>query len=102
MVFQATIDRPAEVSGIGLHTAVKCRLRLVPAPADTGIVFRRVDLETARQLAEEHDRWRQLYLRNYYDLDWDDPLLYHATINTGRLEIEDAADLVVRYVVQQS
>ncbi len=63
---------------------------------------RRVDLETARQLAEEHDRWRQLYLRNYYDLDWDDPLLYHATINTGRLEIEDAADLVVRYVVQQS
>lgn len=45
MSFQATIERPVEVSGIGLHTAVKCRLRLAPAPADTGIVFRRLDLE---------------------------------------------------------
>jgi UDP-3-O-[3-hydroxymyristoyl] N-acetylglucosamine deacetylase len=45
MAYQTTIEQPVEVSGIGLHTAVKCRLRLVPAPADTGIVFRRVDLE---------------------------------------------------------
>lgn len=29
---------------MGLHTAVHSRLRLVPAPADTGIVFRRTDL----------------------------------------------------------
>lgn len=28
-----------------MHTAVKSHLRLVPAPADTGIVFRRVDLD---------------------------------------------------------
>jgi UDP-3-O-[3-hydroxymyristoyl] N-acetylglucosamine deacetylase len=34
-----------EVAGIGLHTAVKGRLRLVPAPVDTGIVFRRTDLD---------------------------------------------------------
>ena len=31
--------------GVGLHTAVKSHLRLVPAPADTGIVFRRGDLD---------------------------------------------------------
>src|SRR5215467_15822217 len=42
---QTTIQRPVETSGIGLHTAVKSHLRLVPAPADTGIVFRRVDLD---------------------------------------------------------
>lgn len=45
MSHQLTIQRPVETEGIGLHTAVRCRLRLVPAPADTGIVFRRVDLE---------------------------------------------------------
>lgn len=45
MSYQTTIERPVEVEGIGLHTAVKGRLRLVPAPADTGIVFRRVDLD---------------------------------------------------------
>src|ERR1700719_1752435 len=45
MPYQLTIQRPVEASGVGLHTAVPCRLRLLPAPADTGIVFRRVDLE---------------------------------------------------------
>lgn len=45
MTFQQTIRQPAEIEGIGLHTAVRCRVRLVPAPADTGIVFRRVDLD---------------------------------------------------------
>src|SRR6202521_2349615 len=45
MPFQLTIQRPVETEGIGLHTAVRCRMRLVPAPADTGIVFRRTDLD---------------------------------------------------------
>jgi UDP-3-O-[3-hydroxymyristoyl] N-acetylglucosamine deacetylase len=45
MALQQTIRRPAEIEGIGLHTAVKCHVRLVPAPADTGIVFRRTDLD---------------------------------------------------------
>src|SRR5712692_10186321 len=45
MAYQTTIERPVEIQGIGLHTAVACRVRLIPAPADTGIVFRRVDLD---------------------------------------------------------
>ena len=44
MPFQTTLCHPVETQGIGLHTAVKGRLRLLPAPADTGIVFRRTDL----------------------------------------------------------
>lgn len=45
MSFQTTIQRPAELEGVGLHTAVHCHLRLVPAPPGTGVVFRRVDLD---------------------------------------------------------
>lgn len=45
MGFQTTIHDAVEVSGIGLHTGVPGKLRLVPAPPDTGIVFRRTDLE---------------------------------------------------------
>lgn len=45
MAFQVTIARPVEARGVGLHTAVRSHLRLVPAAADTGIVFRRVDLD---------------------------------------------------------
>lgn len=45
MAYQLTLQRPVEIEGIGLHTAVHSRVRLVPAPADTGIVFRRTDLD---------------------------------------------------------
>lgn len=57
MDFQHTIAKPVEFSGIGLHTGVPVRLRLAPAPAHTGIVFKRMDLEgfaieaSARNLA---------------------------------------------------
>lgn len=45
MSYQTTIERPVATKGVGLHTAVKSHLRFVPAPANTGIVFRRVDLD---------------------------------------------------------
>src|ERR1700679_609381 len=45
MPYQLTIQKPVETRGVGLHTAVRCHLRLLPAPADTGVVFRRVDLD---------------------------------------------------------
>ncbi len=42
---QHTIAQPASLTGIGLHTGVPVNMRLVPAPANTGVVFRRTDLE---------------------------------------------------------
>jgi UDP-3-O-[3-hydroxymyristoyl] N-acetylglucosamine deacetylase len=45
MSSQLTIRQPVEIQGIGLHTAVPSHLRLMPAPANTGIVFRRTDLD---------------------------------------------------------
>jgi UDP-3-O-[3-hydroxymyristoyl] N-acetylglucosamine deacetylase len=47
-MFQTTIVRAVETQGIGLHTGVDSKVRLVPAPADTGIVFRRSDLDYFR------------------------------------------------------
>ena len=41
---QTTLARPVETKGIGLHTAVPVRISLLPAPPDTGYVFRRTDL----------------------------------------------------------
>ncbi len=45
MQFETTTERPVEVSGIGLHHGVPVKIRLIPAPAGTGIVFRRTDLD---------------------------------------------------------
>ena len=41
---QQTVRRPVSCSGIGLHSGHKGTLRLRPAPADHGIVFKRLDL----------------------------------------------------------
>jgi len=42
---QHTLVTPVSVSGIGLHTGVKVNVRLCPASANTGVLFRRTDLE---------------------------------------------------------
>jgi UDP-3-O-[3-hydroxymyristoyl] N-acetylglucosamine deacetylase len=44
LIAQTTLAAPVETSGIGLHTALPVRVRLLPAPPDTGYVFRRTDL----------------------------------------------------------
>ncbi len=44
MLRQRTLKSLISASGIGLHTGRKVRITLRPAPVDTGIMFRRVDL----------------------------------------------------------
>ncbi len=60
-MFQTTIIREASTEGIGLHTGVFGHLRLMPAPADTGIVFRRTDLDNFPIEAEGHNVARVSY-----------------------------------------
>lgn len=43
MIRQRTLKNTIRATGIGLHTGRKVYLTLVPAPIDTGVVFRRVD-----------------------------------------------------------
>jgi UDP-3-O-[3-hydroxymyristoyl] N-acetylglucosamine deacetylase len=45
LINQTTIAAAAETSGLGLHTGVPVRMRLRPAPPDTGHVFVRTDLD---------------------------------------------------------
>ena len=45
MIFETTIQRPVELSGVGLHTGVQVKLRVTPAPVSTGLVFLRTDLD---------------------------------------------------------
>jgi UDP-3-O-[3-hydroxymyristoyl] N-acetylglucosamine deacetylase len=45
MKYETTIRSAVEFTGIGLHTGVFGHLRILPAPAGTGIVFRRSDLD---------------------------------------------------------
>ena len=45
MVHEQTIRQEAACSGIGLHSGVPVTMRILPASAGTGLVFRRTDLD---------------------------------------------------------
>ncbi|MFT5708482.1 MAG: UDP-3-O-[3-hydroxymyristoyl] N-acetylglucosamine deacetylase [Oceanospirillaceae bacterium] len=51
MIKQKTLKSSIKATGLGLHTGEKVYLNLLPAPADSGIVFRRVDLNPAVEIA---------------------------------------------------
>lgn len=52
---QRTIDQAVTYSGIGLHTGNQCHMSFVPADANTGIRFVRVDLEGHPEIAVDPD-----------------------------------------------
>jgi UDP-3-O-[3-hydroxymyristoyl] N-acetylglucosamine deacetylase/3-hydroxyacyl-[acyl-carrier-protein] dehydratase len=42
---QQTLNRPASFSGVGLHSGNRVNMTILPAPANSGVRFRRVDLD---------------------------------------------------------
>src|SRR6202162_1247736 len=60
-MFQTTIASPTSTEGVGLHTGVYGHLTLSPAPAETGIVFRRMDLDNFPIEAQGHNVARVSY-----------------------------------------
>src|SRR5258707_4851493 len=42
---EQTIRTAVEGQGVGLHSGAQVKLRILPAAANTGIIFRRVDLD---------------------------------------------------------
>ena len=45
VLHQQTLNRPAEYSGTGLHSGNRVNMTFLPAPPNSGIRFRRVDLD---------------------------------------------------------
>jgi UDP-3-O-[3-hydroxymyristoyl] N-acetylglucosamine deacetylase len=55
MLRQRTLKTLITAAGVGLHTGQKVRITLRPAPADTGVVFRRIDLPSPVDLPARAD-----------------------------------------------
>ncbi len=50
MIRQRTLKNVIRATGVGIHTGEKVYMTLRPAPVDSGIVFRRVDLEPPHEI----------------------------------------------------
>ncbi|WP_422126700.1 UDP-3-O-acyl-N-acetylglucosamine deacetylase [Thioalkalivibrio sulfidiphilus] len=55
MIRQRTLKNTIRATGVGLHTGEKVYVMLGPAPVDTGVVFRRMDLEPPVEIKASPD-----------------------------------------------
>ncbi len=55
MIKQRTLKNVIRATGVGLHTGKKIFLTLRPAPANTGITFRRIDLDDPVEIEAKPD-----------------------------------------------
>lgn len=53
MIQQRTLKNSIRATGVGLHSGKKVFLELIPAPVNTGIVFRRTDLSPVVEIKAE-------------------------------------------------
>ncbi|HWQ04289.1 MAG TPA: cytidylate kinase-like family protein [Longilinea sp.] len=53
-----------------------------------------ISVEAAHAQIEASDRSRRLYLKKYYQVDWEDASFYDLVINTGRISSQVACDLI--------
>lgn len=45
LAYQHTVNSPVRFSGVGVHTGVQARVAVLPAPAGSGVVFVRTDVQ---------------------------------------------------------
>ena len=43
-IYQTSLNQPISLKGIGLHSGLRSEIRILPAKANQGIIFKRVDL----------------------------------------------------------
>jgi len=48
----------------------------------------------ARDLINEKDKAAETYLRRFHSVNWNNPLLYHLVLNTGKFETRAAMQLI--------
>lgn len=89
-------DKP-EVIHVRIEADIEDRLvRVRSHPAQITQTFS--DSVEARRAAQNiidtFDTGSADYLKRFYGVDWSDPMLYHLIINTSKLSIEQAANLI--------
>ena len=62
----------------------------------------KLDAKAAAKYLHEHDEGRRRYVKSNFEKDIDDPLLYHAVLNTDLLGFPTTADLIADLVARQA
>ncbi|NLG97675.1 MAG: cytidylate kinase-like family protein [Chloroflexi bacterium] len=74
------------------RTAARLQQAGAQRGVDTGL-HRKAHEQVLQEDAKSED-----YIKRFYKANWDDPLLYHLIINTGRIDIDQAVKLIAQLV----
>lgn len=90
---QVVLKDKLDVLHVRLEAPIEARTAWVQATE-------KVSCEEAQKLIDQRDRSAAQYLERYHKVRWDNPLLYHLVINTGKVPPEAAAQLIVAALLQ--
>jgi cytidylate kinase len=91
---QAILRNKADVFHVRIVAPLDVRVSRIEAEKKV------ITAQEARQWAIEQDRKTAAYLKRFFGIRWDDPLLYHMVINTGKVEPPLAAQFIANAVTQ--
>jgi cytidylate kinase len=84
---QATLQDQPGVLHVRIEAPLKTRVLRIQEREGLGV-------KESLDLARRQDKATAHYVRHLFGIRWDDPVLYHLVINTGKWEIESAAQLI--------
>ncbi len=94
---QAILQNEPDVLHVRIEAPLETRLLRVREewqPFATSLDLRR----TAQDLILEKDAASADYLQRFYNVRWDDSSLYHLIVNTGKLSLDQAAQMLAQLV----
>jgi cytidylate kinase len=86
-------DRPG-VLRVQLHASLEDRVRYLAAQVEETPPDTRPDEDSLRELCRSVDAARDRYLRDHFDVDWNDARHYDLALDTGRLGLARSVDLI--------
>lgn len=54
-----------------------------------------ISLAEATELTKNKDQAAIAYLERFFEIDWDNPMLYHIVLNTGKWELSSTAEILI-------
>ncbi len=85
-----------DMAGV-LHVRIEATLgaRVMRVQAQKGI-----SISEAEALTRNSDQTAAAYLKNFYGIEWDDPLNYHLVLNSGKWGIDASVQIIINALSQ--
>ena len=90
------VGRRPDVLNVQLHASPEARIRYLLSRVEEVPADARPEEKSLRELCHSIDAARGEYLKRLFNVDWLDARNYDLAVDTGRLGVDNATDLIAR------